>query len=238
MPASPRPPCAGTPQPAYPEPGEPPAVRLWHMDAMPPGWAPAACSGLERREGAVLVAVAGRFREPGGMEAILERLASISRHVEIVYWSVSNDAWKPLLEDAAALGEADPEARRGDFALDELRPGAVLHLLYDDSEPVGPIVNEVTVVRADPDGVTLLTRNVTPAKLMGFEVAGPGDIASMLTVEREAEDLFRYYALGSTALSGLAGRLMPDASHVNRAVAVYRHVAGIPGDKEPPAATQ
>jgi hypothetical protein len=37
-------------------------------------------------------------------------------------------------------------------------------------------------------------------------------------------------------LNPLAAAMLSDAAHVNRAVATFRYVAGIPGDRDPPAA--
>ena len=239
LPASPSPPCAGAALPAPAALDQPPTVRLWHMDAMPPGWRPAACSGLERRDGSVLVAVTGRFRDGRGLRDVLARLGAVSTQARIVYWSVRHGGWRPMLSDASALASADPDSRRGDFRAEELVQGAGFYSLYDDSEPVGPVVSLSVLRRADASGFVLVSRNITPAKVMGFVVAAPGDIQSMVAVERDGDGdgVFRYYALSSTALAPLAASLVPDGSHINRAVAVYRFVAGIPGDTEPPAAT-
>jgi hypothetical protein len=233
---APVPPCAGAPSPAWPAAGAPPIVRLWHADELPPGWTPPACSGVERPAGAVLVTLAGSFRHEGDTRSILARLAAVSTHASILYWSVSRQEWRPMLEAASALSGPDPDARRDDFRPDELRPGERFHILHDDSEPMGPVVYAVELREVGPDGFTMVTRNAGPARLFGFTVAKPGQLSSMLTVERAAPGLFHYYTLTSVGLAPMAAALVPDASHVNRAVATYRFVAGIPGDAEPPAA--
>jgi hypothetical protein len=232
----PVPPCAGTPSPAWPAAGAAPTVRLWHDDELPRGWTPPACSGVERPAGAMLVAVAGSFRHEGDTASILARLAAVSTHTSILYWSVSKQAWRPVLDAASALSGPDPDARRDDFRPEELRSGARLHILYDDSEPIGPVVYATELREVGPDGFTMISRNAGPARLLGFTVAAPGHMSSMLTVERAAPGLFHYYTLTSVALAPMAAATVPDASHINRAVATYRFVAGIPGDAEPPAA--
>lgn len=234
----PTPPCAGAAAtPAFPRPGAPPAVAVWRADALPDGWAPPACSGLAAaRRGTTVVALAGAFRAAGGLDAVLARLGAVSRQTGIRYWRVQDQAWVPMLDDASALAGADASARREDFAPAELRQGARLHALYDDSDPIGPVVYETEVLAVGPTSVRLVTRNVTPGRMMGFTIADPGDLASMLEIDAAGGDAYRYYALTTVTLGSLAAALVPDAAHVNRAVATFRFVAGIPTDAEPPAA--
>lgn len=236
--AGPVPPCAGAPRPAWPAPGAPPAVKVWHPEDLR-GWRVPACSGLAVPTGAVLVAISGSFREPGGLGAVLARMGAVSRQRAVLAWDAGRQAWRPMLEDATALTGPDAGARRADFAPAEFRPGARLHFLYDDAEPVGPMVYETLVRAADAGGLALVSRNLDPARLMGFTVADPGDITSQVTVHREAGpgDLMRYYALAAVKLSPMAAAMTPDDAHINRAVATFRYVAGIPTDTEPPAAS-
>jgi hypothetical protein len=210
-------------------------VAIWHQEDLPNGWQPAPCSGLKVADGAVIVGLAGSFREPDGLAAILRRLGAVSQQVDIRYWSTSRQAWRPMLEDAAALAAPDA-GRRIDFEPREFRDGARLYAVYDDSDPIGPVIYEMVVQTAGSDGVSLVARNLERGRLMGFTVAEPGALASLLTVQRHEGDLFRYYALVAVALSPMAGAMVPDASHINRAVATFRYVAGIPTDAEPPAA--
>jgi hypothetical protein len=232
----PVPPCAGgEPVPSWPTAGAPPAVGLWRMAELPPEWEPPPCSGLDPPADAVLTAVAGRFRHDGDAASLLARLGAVSTHTRIVSWSVRRQAWEPVLAEATALSAADAEARRPDFAPDELHAGARLHALYDDSEALGPVVYETEIREAGPDGFLLVSRNADAGVLMGLTVAAPGDIATMVSVQREAPGRFRYYSLTSVSLAPLAAAMVTDTSHVNRAVGAYRFLAGIPGDLEPPA---
>ena len=81
-----------------------------------------------------------------------------------------------------------------------------------------------------------MARNVTDLRLMWVSIAGPGDLSSMTSVHRVGPDTFDYYSLSAIALVRLAAAMMTDVSHINRAVATYRYLAGIPGDHDPPAA--
>jgi len=62
-----------------------------------------------------------------------------------------------------------------------------------------------------------------------------GELQSIYFLERESQDVWRYYSIvrtGKNASRLTSGR---EASSINRAVAFYRYLAGIPTDKEPPA---
>jgi hypothetical protein len=234
----PVPPCAGTPVPAVPSPDGPPKVTLWHPADRPADWVPPTCSGLGAPGDGVVVALSGSFRHDGEMSDLLAKLGAISTHTGIVYWSTQDAAWRPMLLEAAALTGADPESRRDDFKVEEMRSGALLHLLYDDDGAPGPVVFETEVRAADADELLLVSRNVTAMTLMGMTIAEPGELSSMLSVRRVEPGLFDYYALSSITVASLAAAMIPDAAHINRAVGSFRFLAGIPGDLEPPAAPE
>jgi hypothetical protein len=63
----------------------------------------------------------------------------------------------------------------------------------------------------------------------------PGDMQSIYFLERESQDVWRYYSI--VRISKNARQLTGgnEASAINRAVAFYRYLAGIPTDMEPPA---
>jgi hypothetical protein len=233
----PQPPCAGDVVPAWPAPDAAgPSVTVWHADTLPEHWQPAACSGLSPPAGATFVAVAGRFQHAGNALDVLARIGAVSQQLNILYWSVSNLDWRRLLVDASALSGPDPSQRRADFTPAELHAGAQLYALYDDDQRAGPVVIETEIREAGPDGFVTVARNLTNLRLMGISIAPPGGLSNMTAVRRAGPDTFDYYSLGAMALNPLAAAMMSDSQHVNRAVATFRYVAGIPGDRDPPAA--
>jgi hypothetical protein len=232
----PQPPCAGEPVPTWSSADGGPTVAVWHTSSLPEHWEPAACSGLAQPADAVFVAVAGQFHYSGDALSILARVGAVSQQRDILYWSIPHTDWRRLLLDASALSGPDPALRRPDFAPGELRAGAKLFTLYDDDDRTGPVIFGTEIREAGPDGFVTVARNVTDLRLMWVSVAGPGDLSSMTSVHRVGPDTFDYYSLSAIALVRLAAAMMPDASHINRAVATYRYLAGIPGDHDPPAA--
>lgn len=60
----------------------------------------------------------------------------------------------------------------------------------------------------------------------------PGDIQSIYFFERESQDVWRYYSIVRTSKNASQLTAGNEASAINRAVAFYRYLAGIPTDKE------
>jgi hypothetical protein len=235
---APVPPCAGDAIPAITRLGEQPAILLRHAGDLPEGWAPAACSELPAPPGATFVAVAGSFRHRGDALALLGRLGAVSAQTAMRYWSAGDGAWRDLLADASALSGPDPRKRRPDFKVEEMRAGDRLYLLYDDTAKPGPVVFATEVRESGPDGFLVLSRNASPVRLLGMSIAAPGDVSSMLSVQRVGGDEFAYYALYTIALAPLAAAMIPDDDHTNRAVAAFRFLAAVPSDSGALAASE
>jgi hypothetical protein len=67
-------------------------------------------------------------------------------------------------------------------------------------------------------------------------VLHPGEIQSIYFLDRESDDVWRFYSLVRTGKD--ANRLIAgnESSAINRAVAFYRYLVGVPTALEPPAA--
>jgi hypothetical protein len=228
----PVPPCGTAASPAPAAAGPVPELRLWAPDEVA-AWRPPACTGWQQRAGARVVATSGMVR--GSAEAILVRLGAASRQIEMRYWSAGRGAWRPLLEDAAALAGPDPASRRADFRAEELGAGAVAHLYLDDAEPIAGVVHELVVRERTADRVVVATRNVTAARAWRVLVAGEGDLEVVIFLDRVGPDTWHYYALSRFALRLPAISQPADIDFLNRATAMFRWVAGIATDVEPPA---
>ena len=145
-----------------------------------------------------------------------------------------SSAWQPLIVDAAAL-DGPTGARRKDFSADEVTVGATLYVEQQDNL-LGTAAYLVRVLQATPDRLVFGTQNSSTIRYLGLTVANPGTIQSITFLTRESKDVWRYYSLARTgaAVSLLTGG--HEASLINRAVATFRYLAGIPADREPPAA--
>ncbi len=211
-------------------------MRVWAGDGPGAGWTPPACTGWRPLPFRTLVAVAGRFRHRGGAEDLLARLGAVSALTTVRYWSVSDKRWRTLVTEASALDGPDAAERRPDFGVAEMRAGTDLYFAQDDNRSTGDVVYRLRVREIAPDRLVAETENVGALRYLVVPLAGPGDLQALHFLERLGPEEWGYYGLartgaGASPLTG--GRA---ASHVNRAAALFRHLAGLPTDRGPPAA--
>jgi hypothetical protein len=226
--AQPQPPCGGPPVPASPDIAVAPVIRVWERSE----WTPPSCTAWSPSESTTLVAAAARFSFPGGPDALRRRIGAVSQMKGLPYWSTTHQKWQPLILDAYALTAADG-TRRGDFSPEEL--SKPVYALQEDNL-LGKVVYEIRITNASPDRLVVSTRNTTAVRYFGVPLFQPGDLQSILFLDREPKDVWRYYALTRLPKQASILTMGNTASLVNRAVAMFRHLAAIPADREPPAA--
>jgi hypothetical protein len=230
-----RPPCGAPPWPPYAAVSAPPTVEVSKADDRDAPWAPPACTGWDPGRVDLLVAVSARFRGDGGIESILSRFGSVSRWAGVRYWSVSRKRWQDLVADAHALAGPDGKPPRADFSPAEMRPGRDLYFSQTTGGS-GPVVYRQRVLELLADRLVLETENITAVRVLAMPLFRPGALRTLYFFERSSPGVWSYYSL--TGVDRGSNPFAPghEASYVNRAVAVFRHVAGLPTDQEPPAA--
>ena len=220
--SAPQPPCGGPPFPPYPEVDGAPAVKVWDRS----DWTPPSCTSWSASASSTLVATAGRFHFTVGVEGLRRRIGAISELAGMVYWSVTNQQWQPLIVAASALDGPSEDQRRKDFSPQELAEGRTLYAEEEDNL-LGKAIYRVRIVSASSDRLVFATENSSPIRRMGIPLFPAGEIQSICFLEREGKDVWRYYSvarMGKQASLLSAGH---EESLVNRAVAWYRHVAGL-----------
>ena len=183
-----------------------------------------------------MFAVAGRFKHEGSFDALLARAGAFSRQTEIRRWNVKTGHWEQQYKASAALTGPDPESRRPDFKAAEFVEGARLYFVQDAVESLGPIVHELTVRERSAERLVMTTRNVNKGRAYLLPVIDPGGLEGFFMVEREAGSIWRYYSLTRVHLLVPDAMAPPPNDHLNKAVALFRFLVGIPTDTEPPAA--
>lgn len=232
--AQPRPPCAGEPVPAYPRLDEAPVVQVWTGSDLV--WKPPTCVGWDAGAYTLLVAAAGRFSYSGDAAGLLGRFARISEFGAIRYWSVTTGQWRRLILDAYALSEPDRALRRDDFTVDELTPGRTFYFWQEERSPAGALIYRSRIVERTEGRVVVDIRNENAVHPFPYPVIPSGAYRFLYVLEQESSGIWRYYGLSGQRGSGSATIGLFRASYINRAVAIYRYIAGIPTDREPPAA--
>jgi hypothetical protein len=234
--SGPQPPCATEPSPAYPEADEAPVVKVWESGELGKEWRPPACTGWEDTGFSTLVVTAARFRYPAGHEELLRRIGAISGLKGLAYWSTTHQQWKPLIVDAFALSGPTGNQRRPDFSPEELVEGRHVFFAQEDSLS-GKGIYEMRTDKVSSESLVFEATNINTMRYLMVPIFHPGDVQSIYFLERETDsNVWRYYNIlrtGKNANMLTAGHA---ASSINRAVAFYRHLAGIPADREPPAA--
>lgn len=216
-------PCGGdTAIPAASNTAAEPQVESWtNLD-----WQPPACLGWKAGNYRFIAAIAGPLRLADAGE-FLDRLGAISSTIGMRYWSESEDAWRVMIEDATALSGEDREPR-GDFTKHEMRGGMPLYFRDKDNRSSRPITYRMQVLKASEDEVIIESTNLTPIEVLGFTILPPGSFRLAHVARRGPGGAWTLYLI-STA-DGRASRLIAvvNESFVNRARAVFAHVAGVP----------
>jgi len=233
--SGPQPPCGMEPVPTYPGLNEPAAVKSWSRSDFGLDWRPPACTGWTATGYTTLVTTVARFPHTSEAEGLLRHLGAISELAGMRYWSTTHKHWKTLIVGAYALTGLQTNQRRGDFTIDEMKEGKVLYFEQVDNLS-GKGIYAMHILVASPDRVVIEVENVSPMHYLFVTVSPPGEMQSVYFLDRESEDVWRYYSImriGKDANQTMTGN---ESSAINRAAAFYRSQVGIPTDQEPPAA--
>jgi hypothetical protein len=230
-------PCAISGTPAYPSPDAAPIIAIWQgKDLQQGNWRPPSCSGWPAEvRSRLIVTLTGSFRFDGPMSALLARVGTISALRNIQYWSTTEKKWGPLSNDASALTGPDAKSRRPDFLPSELVKGADLYYWEDDSR-TGPAIYRLRVSESAPERFVISSDNVTPIRRFWFTLFKPGALQSVLIIEHVAPGIFGVSVLNRSGEGASMLTAGHESSYVNRATALYRQLAGVKTDQEPPAA--
>ena len=233
--SGPAPPCGTDVVPAYPALDETAAVKSWSKAEFGLDWRPPACTGWTATGFTTLVTTVARFRHTSEAEGLLRHIGAISELAGMRYWSTTHKRWRTLIVDAHAVTGLKLNQHREDFTPDEMKEGNVLYFEQADNLS-GRGIYQMRILAASADRVVVNVENVSTMHFLLVTVLPPGEMQSIYFLNRESENVWRYYSIvriGKNANQTMAGN---ESSAVNRAVAFYRHMVGIPTDQEPPAA--
>jgi hypothetical protein len=230
-----QPPCGAEAIPAYPALDDSASAKSWSRSEIGLDWKPPACTGWAEAGFITLVTTVARFRQTSGSDGLLRRIGAISELAGMRYWSTTHKQWKTLIVDAHALTGLQTHLRREDFTPDEMKESKMLYFEQVDNLS-GKGVYQMHVLEASGDRIVIAVENVSTLRYLLVTVFHPGEMQSIYFLDRESENVWRYYGMmriGKNASLTMAGN---ESSAVNRAVALYRSLVGIPADQEPPAA--
>ncbi len=231
----PQPPCGKEPVPPYPGLDDSAIVKSWSKSDFGRDWRPPACTGWAAVGFTTLVTTVARFRHTSEAEGLLRHIGAISELAGMRYWSTTHKQWQTLIVDAYALTGSQPGQRREDFTPDEMKEGEVLYFEQVDNLS-GKAIYRMHIAEASAVRLVYDVENVSTMRYLFLTLFHPGEMQSIYFLDRESENVWRYYSIvraGKNASRLIMGN---ESSAVNRAVAFYRYLVGIPTGQEPPAA--
>ena len=233
--SGPQPPCGREPIPPYPRLDDSAIVKSWNNSEFGRDWRPPACTGWSAVGFATLVTTVARFRYTSEAEGLLRHIGAISELSGMRYWSTTHKRWQTLIVDAHALTDLQSGQRREDFTPDEMKKGKDLYFEQVDNLS-GKGIYRMHIAEASADRFVFDVENVSTMRYLLIPILHPGEMQSIYFLDRESGNVWRFYSIlrvGKSANRMIAGN---QPSSINRAVAFYRHLVGIPADQEPPAA--
>jgi hypothetical protein len=233
----PRAPCGVEPYPNYPARGASPEIAMWTASGADENWVPPTCTAWRVNSATLVVGLAGRFRNAPDADAMLARIGAISSLRTVRYWSVTDKRWNEMFTSASALEGPNPGKLRGDFSAAELRKSDSLFFRAADNRSGDNAVSRLRVSGLENGRIVVEIANVTPLHWFFLTFAVPGDLQTWYFLEHETDDWWRFYSFTRVLYaSPFFVHLVPNASYINRASAMYRYFAGITTDRDPPAA--
>jgi hypothetical protein len=166
---------------------------------------------------------------------LLRRIGAVSELAGMRYWSTTHKRWQTLVVSAHALTGPQPSHRREDFAPDEMQAGKVLYFEQVDNIS-GAAIYRMHIAEAAADRLVFDVENVSTIRYSLVTLFHPAEMQSVYFLDRESDNVWRYYSIARTGLTASRLAAGHESSSINRAVAFYRFLAGIPADQEPPAA--
>ncbi len=234
--SAPQPPCGrGEVYPAYPEVDHAPVVEVWGRDGLGAKWIPPACIDWKVPGFSSLVVTVARFRVPAGQEGLLRRMGAISELQGVRYWSTTHQSWRTLIASAMALEGGTGARQRKDFSPEELSQSRTMYFEQEDNL-TGKATYQLRLRSLSTDHMVFDSENISTMRYFFVTVFHPGEMQTIYFLDRESDDIWRFYSVTRTGLKASSLATGHDASSINRAVAMYRHLAGVPTDQEPPAA--
>ena len=167
---------------------------------------------------------------------MLTHIGRISALRGVRYWSVTDKQWNALFTQALALDRPNPSTLRGDFSSTAIRSGGDLYFLSTDNRLQKDVVNRLRAREVTADRIVLEMTNVSPLRWLGITMVPAGDMQSLYFLDRRVDGTWQFYSLTRVLnASSLLFHVVTGPSYVNRAVAMYRNIAGIQTDRDPPA---
>lgn len=218
--------------PAYPPLNATPAAEASAVSNSAPPPSGANCFE-EEKDAASWITVASVLQTSMSPSDIIKRFGAISELRDIQYWSTTDQAWRPMIATAFAVGSVDADQPRGDYSPAELAE-AVQYYRVADTRTQAPINYRLEIHLSPHNQVVAETANVNPVKKWGITLYAPGGVHTLYFLNERAPGIWSYYSITRVIPATFLAR-GNEKSSINRAIALYRHYMTLPTAAEPPA---
>ena len=233
--SGPQPPCGNEPIPTWADLDHPAIVKSWSRTDSGRDWKPPSCAGWSAVGFSTLVTTAARFRNASDADGLLRHIGAISALSGLRYWSTTHKKWRTLIENAHALTGGQMPKNRQDFMPEEMKQGKALYFEQADNLS-GKAIYRLRIDDVSGDRIVYDVENVSTMRYLFIPVFAPGEMQSITFLDRESDTVWRYYSIMRTGKDANGRIAENESSAINRAVAFYRSLVGIPPDQQPPAA--
>jgi hypothetical protein len=189
-------------------------------------WRAPACLGSWPESYRFVIALAGRLGKADHRE-LLARMGAISSYRGVRYFSVTENAWRELIRDASALSDAIPSHRRADFTADEVAAGTPVFFVEEDNRSSEPVVYRMRALLATPERIIVETANVTSISAMMLTLFPPESLIAAYMFTRLENGEWGLYVISASSMKASGMVSLATASYVNRAQALFGHLAGV-----------
>jgi hypothetical protein len=229
-----KPPCEGTSPPNYGAPGGKPAIAVWSEgDLSRAAWQAAPCLNWAGGKVRMATALGATIAAPS-LDELLGRFGALSQYKSIRFWSTMYDHWEEFVGGAGITDGPDarysyPDLKAADFT-------AGRSFFYYETGRTGRTIHKLTVRQRTADRVEVATENISPIRYAGFTIFEPRGLQTVTFIERRAPDQWAYFQTIGIGDSSNFLATQSSSPYVNRLAAVYRYMAGMPTDRDPPMA--
>ena len=196
---------------------------------------PAGASCFGKSDSAVWITVASIVQTSDSQTTFIERFGSISALLAVRYWSTTDQKWRPMVSAASAVASASSRLPRADYSLAELVTGEDRYYTMADTRSGRAFIYRLRLWQNQPTEVVLEVTNVDAIKQWGITLYAPGGLRTLYFLKKQSPGVWAYYSITRVLPNSFLAE-GHDKSYINRAVALYRHIVGLPTDAEPPAA--
>ncbi len=191
-------PCGQEPVPAYPALDNPAVVKSWSKAELGLEWTPPACTGWASPGFTTLVTTTCTISSyVRTLTDYVFHIGAISELRGLRYWSTTHKQWRTLVLDAYALTGLRNSQRREDFKPVELREGSLLYFEQIDNLSGGALY-QMRIVEASADRLVINIENASTMRYLFIPLFHPGEVQSVYFLDRESENVWRYYGISRT----------------------------------------